>query len=175
MRKIDKLLYYAIIPPFFTALAVLTFVVFIRELGRLSELLVTRNASPETVGIIAGALLPGILIFSLPLAYLIGILIGLSGLSGESQVTALRACGVPIRSLLRPILIMAALVGVVTGIFSTVVLPESNDIVVALKDRISLRQATSQIQPRVFNESFPTSFSMLMTWLSTDSAGRVFF
>ncbi len=156
MRKVDKLMIRAVLPPFLSALVVLTFVVFVRELGRLSELLVTRNASPNTIAIIGGALLPGILIFSLPLSYLIGILIGLSGLSGESQVTALRACGVPLRTMLRPILGLGALVGALTGFLSVVVLPETNDLFFALKDRISLRQATSQIQPRVFNENFPS-------------------
>ncbi len=154
MRKVDKLLIRAILPPFLSALVVLTFVVFVQELGHLSELLVTRNASLDTIAIIGGALLPSILIFSLPLAYLIGILIGLSGLSSESQITALRACGIPLRTILRPILMLGALVGVLTAVLSLVILPESNDIVYVLKDRISLRQATSQIQARVFNENF---------------------
>jgi LPS export ABC transporter permease LptG/LPS export ABC transporter permease LptF len=155
MKKIDKLLYRAILPPFLIALAVLTFVVFVREFGRLSELLITRNASVGTIGIIAAAILPGILIFSLPLSYLIGLLIGLSGLSGESQIVALRACGVPLSRLLKPVLTVATAVGIVTSILSLLVLPEANDVFYSLKDRISLRQATSQIQPRVFNEQFP--------------------
>ena len=155
MRKIDKMLYQATIPPFLITLAVLTFVVFIHDLGNLSELLITRNASLSTILLIAGAILPGILIFSLPLSYLIGILIGLSGLSGESQITALRACGVPLRTLLRFILLLGGIVGLITGLFSTVILPRTNDILSLIKARISLTQATSQIQPRVFNEDFP--------------------
>ncbi len=155
MRKIDTLLIRAILPPFLLALIVLTFVVFIQQLGRLSELLVTRNAAPDTIAIIAGSMLPGILIFSLPLSFLIGILIGLSGLSGESQIIALRACGVPLRSLFRPILFMGLMVGLLTGFLAIKVLPETTDVFYSLKDRINLRQAISQIQPRVFVEGFP--------------------
>ncbi len=152
MRRIDKLVSWAVIPPFLLALIVLTFVVFTREFGRLSELLITRNASPDVVLMIAGTILPSILIFSLPLSFLIGILIGLSGLSGESQITALRACGVPLRALLRPILALGLVVGILTGILSLYVLPYTNDRLFALKDRISLRQATAQIQPRIFKK-----------------------
>ncbi len=148
-------MYHAILPPFMISCAALTFVVFVREFGRLSELLITRNASIPTVGLIAAAILPGILIFSLPLAYLIGLLIGMSGLSGECQIIALRACGVPLQRLLKPVVTIALGVGVVTSVLSLLVLPEANDIFYSLKDRISLRQATSQIQPRVFNEQFP--------------------
>jgi len=155
MKKIDKLILWAIIPPFLSALTVLTFVVFTREFGRLSELLITRNASIDVIAMIAGMILPTILIFSMPLSFLIGILIGLSGLSGESQITALRACGVPLRTLLRPVLGLGILVGGITAIMSLIILPETNDRFFALTDKISLRQATAQIQPRVFNEDYP--------------------
>ena len=109
MAKIDILILKAVVAPFLISTVVLTFVVFLRELGRISELLITRNASLEAIGIIAGVLLPGILIFSLPLSYLIGILIGLSGLSGECQIIALRACGVPLRRLLFPVMSLGTL------------------------------------------------------------------
>src|SRR5512139_379793 len=92
MRRIDKLLIKAVSGPFVIAAVVLTFVVFAHDMGRLSELLITRNASIESVAMICASILPGILIFALPLAYVIGLLIGLSGLSSESQIIALRAC-----------------------------------------------------------------------------------
>ena len=155
MRKIDKILFRAIFPPFLIALTVLTFVVCVHEIGtRLSELLITRNASLGILFTVTGATLPAILIFSLPLSFLIGILIGLAGLSGESQVTALRACGVPLRSLLRFIFMLGAGVGLLTAIFSLFVLPRSNDVLRQVIDRISLTQATSLISPRVFHEDY---------------------
>jgi len=175
MSRIDKLLYLAVVPPFLIALTVLTFVVFVHEFGRLSELLITRNASLATIAIIGGTFLPRILIFSLPLSFLTGILIGLSGLSGESQITALRACGVRISKMLRPILVLGAMVGLLTAAFSIFVLPETNDILRSVTDRISLRQATSQIQPRVFNEDF-TNMVVYLDDLAVDKQhwSRVF-
>ena len=156
MPKIDKLLYHAIIPPFLIALVVLTFVVAVHELSTLSELLITRDVSMRIILASMSAILPGILIFSLPLSYLIGILIGLTGLSGESQITALRACGVPLHKLLQPILLLGVIVGFATAVLSLVILPQTNDTLRSVKDRISLTTlATSQIKPRVFNEDFP--------------------
>jgi LPS export ABC transporter permease LptG/LPS export ABC transporter permease LptF len=155
MRRIDKLLVRAVIGPFVIAAVVLTFVVFAHDMGRLSELLITRNASVESVLLICGSILPGILIFALPLAYVIGLLIGLSGLSSESQIIALRACGVPLRRLLIPVMLLGAIVGVATGVLSIYVLPGSMDLLRTIKEKVSLRQATSQIEPRVFNEDFP--------------------
>ena len=168
MPKIDKLLLKAVVPPFGVAFVVLTFVVFLDQFGRLSELLITRNATVETILAIAGTILPSILIFSLPLAYLIGVLIGLSGLSGESQIIALRACGVPLRRLLRPIVALAVLSCSLTALLSLEVMPRTNDGLRAMKDRISVRQITSQVHARVFNEDFPN----LVFYVDDLSVGR---
>ena len=155
MRKVDKLLFRAIAPPFLITLAVLTFVVSAHEFGTLSELLITKNASPGVMFALAGAILPNILIYSLPLSFLTGILIGLGGLSGESQILALRACGMPLRSFLRFILIFGAAIGTVTAILSLATAPRANDFSRQLVDRVSVSVATTRIQARVFNDDFP--------------------
>ncbi len=167
MRRIDKLLIAAIVPPFLVTLTVLTFILFSDKLGRFSELLITRNASLTTVLLIAGTLAPSILIFSLPLSFLVGTLIGFGGLSGENQITALRACGVPLRRLLQPVLGLAAIVGVLTGMISVIILPRTNDVLESIKNYINLRQATAQILPRVFNEDF-TNIVFYLEDLSID-------
>jgi LPS export ABC transporter permease LptG/LPS export ABC transporter permease LptF len=155
MRTLARLLFRNIIPPFLIALLVLTFILFFQYIGSRSEILIGRNASLEVVLAVAGALLPGILIYSLPLSFLIGILIGLSGLAGENQITALRACGIPVRSLVRFTILCALLVGSITALFSTVILPRANFALSKMMDRISMTLATSLVRPRVFNEEFP--------------------
>src|SRR5437773_10310864 len=138
MRKVDKLILGAVYPPVILSGVVLTFVVFMPELGWLSELLITRNASPEVIGMLAGAILPAILIFSLPMSYLIGTLIAISGLSGENEITALRDCGVPLRRILLAVLALGGCVLAVTAVLSVFFLPSSHDIRHTLKAIISL-------------------------------------
>jgi LPS export ABC transporter permease LptG/LPS export ABC transporter permease LptF len=160
MRKIDKLIYRSLIPPFLISLAVLTFIILVRQLGTISELLISRSASLGAILLLIGAILPAILIYSLPLSYLIGILVGIGGLSGESQITAMRAGGIPIRRLLYPVLLFGAAVGSLTAIMTLTVLPRTNDIIASAKNRVSIVQLTSQIRPRVFNggdEDFPNT------------------
>ena len=152
---IDKLLFRAIAPPFVITFAVLTFVVSAREFGRLSELLITKNASPDVMVAVVGAILPEILIYSLPLSFLIGVLVGIGGISGESQTLALRACGVPLRRLLSFILIFGAVIGAITALLSLAVVPGANDYRAQLVDRVSVSVATTRIQARVFNEDLP--------------------
>ena len=156
MRPVlDKLLFRAIAPPFVITLAVLTFVISAHEFGTLSELLITKNASPGVMLALAGAILPDILIYSLPLSFLTSVLIGLGGLSGESQILALRACGIPLRSPLRFILIFGAIIGVFTAMLSLAAAPHANDFRRRLVDSVSVSVATTRIQARVFNEDLP--------------------
>ena len=155
MRRVDKLLFRAIAPPFAITFAVLTFIVSAHQLGTLSELLITKNASSDTMFALAGAILPDILIYSLPLSFLTGVLIGLGGLSGESQILALRAGGIPLRSLLRFTLIFGAVIGIITALLSLITAPSANDTRRRLVNRISVSVATTQIHARVFNDDLP--------------------
>ena len=134
MRRIDKIIFRAVIPPFLIALTILTFIVFVIQIGNK----VTSSVSSNTLLAISSALLPTILIFSLPLSYLIGILIGIGGLNGESQITAIRACGVPVRRLLKPLFSLGAIVGLATTVLSVAVLPHANEKLRNMKEEILL-------------------------------------
>jgi LPS export ABC transporter permease LptG/LPS export ABC transporter permease LptF len=147
MYNIDKLIYRAVIPPFLIALSILTFLVFVIKIGNN----VTYSASFDTILAISTAILPTILIFSLPLSYLIGILIGIGGLNGESQITAVRASGIPVRRLLKPIFKLGLIVGITTALLSLVVLPKANAQIKKMKAELALALVPSELQPRVLN------------------------
>ena len=168
MNRIHKLLFHAIAPPFAIALAVLTFVVTASEFGSLAELLLSKSASLWVVVRIAASILPAILIFSLPLSFLVGVLVGLSGLSGESQILALRACGVPLRRLLGFLLILGGLVGAATAVLSLRVMPRTNDWRRQVVAEIELSAGITRIQPRVFYEDIPK----MVVYLDDVSADR---
>ena len=74
-----------------------TFVLFLRNLGQLFELLVRRTASGEIVLYLFALTLPQTLTFTIPMGVLVGILIGLGRMSGDGEVIAMRAAGIPTR------------------------------------------------------------------------------
>jgi len=155
MPKIDKLILRSILSPFLISLTVLTFVVFLGKIGSWSKLFISNDASLEIMATTSLAILPTIMIFSLPLSYLIGILIGISGLNGESQITALRTCGIPVRRLLLPIFSIGAVVGILTTFLTVVAVPNTNTFLTNIKEEIALSQAPARIQARVFNQDLP--------------------
>ena len=104
IKRIHKVIYAEILSPSLIALAVLTFVIFTREFGRLAELLIRKNADTLTVVQVVLSLLPAVLIFTVPFSFLIGTLIGFSRLSGDSEIIAMRAGGISIYQMLWPVL-----------------------------------------------------------------------
>lgn len=152
VKKIHRLVYQEIFPPFCIALLVLTFVVFSREFGRLVELIIRKSAGAATVLELACSLLPSILIFSVPISFLIGALIGFSRLSSDSEIVALRANGVSVYQLIWPVLKVGVLVAGLTLVLTFLLLPEGNWNLRLLRQEIGLQPVRSEIKPRVFNE-----------------------
>lgn len=159
-RLIDRYLLREIIPYLLLALALLTAVIFIHQASRFSELLVvaSRSGLPmEGLWRVLSALVPGILVFTVPIALLIGILVGQGRLSGDSEIVALGAGGVSRIQILRPVVALALVVTLVMLYLTFNVLPRA---VHDLKD-LKVNQAalfhglTTQIKPRVFEESIP--------------------
>ncbi len=155
MRKIHRVIYQEIIPPGLIALMVLTFVVFTREFGRLTELLIRQNADTVTVLKVVLYILPSILVFTLPMSFLVGTLVGFSRLSTESEVVAMRAGGIGLRQILRPVLRAGLLVAVATLVLTVHFWSEGNWKLRLLRHEIGMRPMQSQLKPRVFNEDLP--------------------
>jgi len=75
-------------------IAVLTFVVFMQNLSRLLDLIVRNSAPLPSVAEIFFLTLPTALMFTIPMGVLVGILLGLSRMATDTEVTAIRASGV---------------------------------------------------------------------------------
>ncbi len=134
-----------------------TFVVFMRDLGRLLELVVRNSAPFPSVAEIFLFTLPTAFTITLPMGVLVGILIGLSRLAADSEVTALRASGIGVGMFVRVISIFAIGAWGLAMINSIDLAPRSAAALSGLQDRLKSSQASFEIQPRVFYEEFKNS------------------
>ena len=155
MKRIHSVIKKETIPPAVIAMVVLTFIVFTREFGRLAELFIRRSVDPLSIVKAVLYLLPGILLFTLPFAFLIGVLIGFARLSVDSEIVAMRASGISTSQMLRPVLVGGLLVAVLTGLFSFWLLPAGNWNLRLLRGEINVAPAQTDIDSRVFYENFP--------------------
>jgi LPS export ABC transporter permease LptG/LPS export ABC transporter permease LptF len=131
-----------------------TFVLFMRDLGKILEFVVRDSASLTDVTRIFAYTLPNALTLTIPMAVLVGILLGLSRLASDSEVTAMRAAGMGALDFVRIVSIVSAVALVLGLVNSLYVAPRSAAALLALEDSLKTSQASFEVQPRVFYEDF---------------------
>jgi LPS export ABC transporter permease LptG/LPS export ABC transporter permease LptF len=135
--------------------AVFTFILFTRDLGRILELVVRNSAPLPSIAEIFFYTIPVALTYTIPMGVLVGILIGLSRLSADSEVTAMRASGLSVWSFLRICSIFVVVAWLLALGNSVYLAPRSLASLDALQSRLRSAQASFEVQPRVFYEGFP--------------------
>ena len=131
-----------------------TFVLFMRDLGRILELVVRDSASMADVARIFLFTLPNALTLTIPMAVLVGILLGLSRLAADSEITAMRAAGMGALDFVKIVsIVSAAALGL--GLLNSLYLaPYSASSLLALENNLKSSQASFEVEPRVFYEDF---------------------
>jgi LPS export ABC transporter permease LptG/LPS export ABC transporter permease LptF len=135
--------------------AIFTFVLFTRDLGRILELVVRASAPLPSVAEIFFYTVPLALTYTIPMSVLVGILIGLSRLAADSEITAMRASGLGVWSFGRVLAIFvvgAWLLALINGLYLA---PWSLASLGHLEDQLKGSQVSFEVQPRVFYEGFP--------------------
>ncbi|MDR3775023.1 MAG: LptF/LptG family permease [Terracidiphilus sp.] len=133
--------------------ALFTFILFMRELPHILDMVVRNSSTFTSVMEVVLFLLPNFFMVTVPMAVLVGVLLGLSRLAADSEIIAMRASGLGIGYFLRVAAIVAVggtLIGLVNSLY---VAPRANQGILEL-DRALASQATYEIQPRVFYEDF---------------------
>jgi LPS export ABC transporter permease LptF/LPS export ABC transporter permease LptG len=157
MGVLARAIFFEIVSSAVLGTVLFTFVLFLQRAGRSFELLVRSSATPETIAMLFGLILPFALTFTLPVGTLVGILICLSRMSSDGEIIGLRAAGVPSRKVIGPVATFATLAMAVTATCSLWVTPWSFRETTRLLNRLSTEQLTAEIQPRVFQEQFPNT------------------
>ncbi|HEY6444616.1 MAG TPA: LptF/LptG family permease [Candidatus Acidoferrales bacterium] len=155
MRILDRYIAREVVSHATLGLSVFTFIFFVPQLTRLMELVVRHTESLATVLLLIVCTLPPVLGFTLPMAVLVGVLIGLGRLSADSEIVALHASGISLRRLLLPIGTIAALGAILTLLTTFWLSPIALRTISRLEVRLLSSQAPYSVQPRVFDERFP--------------------
>ncbi len=151
-------------------LLVFTFVIFVRHIGRLLELAVRNNLPAPNVLTLFLLPVPAILVQTIPMAVLVGILIGLSRMSADGEVIAARAAGIGTRHFLRPVMMVAVAACALSMWMSQVMAPRAARQLHRMEQEISAGAVTREIQPRIFVEQFPKLLLYLQDITESDSS-----
>ncbi len=154
-KTLSRYLIFEILPPFFFGLLAFTFILLIARILKLIELVVTRGVPLLQIGRLFWLILPTFLELTVPMAFLLAILLGLGRLSSDQELLAMKASGISPAQILWPLGAVAIVVAIITLFLTTFARPAAN---LALKKElynIAKSRVGTALKEKVFNDDFP--------------------
>jgi LPS export ABC transporter permease LptG/LPS export ABC transporter permease LptF len=154
-KILDRYLIREVLLPFAIGLVLLSFMLEIPVILEQGERLIEKGVDWSTVLKVLVTLLPQALSIDIPMALLVGILIGFGRISGDREFVAMQACGVSLQRLLRPVIALAVAAAAFNAYVTIVALPNGNQRFREITFGIVAAKAESDVKPRVFFTQFP--------------------
>lgn len=153
-RRLDRYVFLEILVPFGLGVTAFTFILLISRILKLVELVINRGVPAlQTLQLFAFSL-PFFLELTVPPAMLLAILVALGRLSADSEIVALRASGVGLLQIARPIAVFAVLTWGLTSLLSLYVRPWGHSAMRRVVYQIAKTRAAAGLRPEVFNDDF---------------------
>src|SRR2546430_1677983 len=143
------------LPYVFLSLLLLTAILLTQQAGRFTELALSADLPFSLAVEITAALLPSVLVLTLPVAVLAGIMIGYSRMGSDSEIVAMRAAGVGTWGLLWPVLLIGLLATLATTFLHMKEAPQAARDLRRAALQGALRKLESPVEPRTFNTEVP--------------------
>jgi lipopolysaccharide export LptBFGC system permease protein LptF len=148
---ISKYLIQAILPYFIFSWLLLSVVIFFQQASRFSEIFFSTSIPKNIIWQLTLALVPNVIAFTCPMAVLVGVIIGLSKMQGDSELTAVRAAGVGNVQITIPIVILGILLSFFAFFVNLKGVPFAAQIVRSVAIQTALYKLESPIEPGAFN------------------------
>ena len=136
--------------PFFLTLLVFTFLMLLPPIMNQAEELIRIGVDARQVAELLLLLVPQSLGITIPMALLVGVLMGLGRLSGDRETVAMQACGVSLFRILTPLLALATATAAINCYLLLSVVPDANQRFREILLRVQANRAEGEVRPRVF-------------------------
>jgi lipopolysaccharide export system permease protein len=155
MRKtINLYILREIAIPFIMILFVLTFVLLMGRILQLMDLMVNKGIGFIDISKFIILLMPSFLMFTIPISLLVAIIIGMGRLSGDNEITVMKASGISMYQLSRPIAAASVVAFVMTAVITLFLVPQGNYATKQHLYNVSKKQASIGIREKVFIDAF---------------------
>lgn len=169
--RVQRYIFREIAVPMGLGLFVFTFVLLMGRSQKLLEMVINKGVPFFEMVRLFLTLLPAFLVLTVPVAFLLGVLLGFGRLSAESELIAFKSCGISLPVMMKPVLGLALCASLAVALLTLLVEPRANaafrrQALQMVEDRASLG-----IRPQVFNDDF--SGLVLYASAVDDESGRM--
>jgi lipopolysaccharide export system permease protein len=141
-------------PSFLLGVVGFTFILLTGRILQLTELFVNKGIPLGFILKLLYFLLPSFLVLTIPMATLLSVLLTFNRLSGDNEITALKASGVSLYQMTPPVLLLALSTTLATTFLSLYSLPRANQASRSLLYEMASSRAHAGVRERVFNDEF---------------------
>ncbi|MCU1267752.1 MAG: putative permease [Acidobacteria bacterium] len=154
-KLIARYVLAAALPYFILSLALLTAILMAQQSERFAELALYAQLPFSLLGQIEAALIPNVLVFTLPMALLAAVMIGFARMGSDSEIVAMRAAGVGTWTMLWPVLFLGLIVTAGSLYINMKEAPQAARGLRRAAILGALRKLDSPVEPRTFTTEIP--------------------
>jgi lipopolysaccharide export system permease protein len=147
--------------PLVFALTALTAMLLLNYIAQKIGQIVGKGLPWSVIGEFVGLSIPFTVAMTLPMAVLVAVLYAFSRLAAENEITAMKASGVALRSLLIPVVGAAFVMFAINVWFNDQVLSHANHRLRTLQSDIARKKPTFALRARVINPVVPDKFYLV--------------
>lgn len=159
---LDRYVLREVASPFLIGLVLFTFVLLVPHLADISDLLVGKSATWTVIGKLIFNILPSFLALTIPMAFLLAVLLGLGRMASESELIAMQAVGVSPLFLLRALMLLGLAASGATYYVHAFWVPDANQEYRETAFALAISRAQG-VKPRVFIEDLLPNRSLYLT------------
>jgi lipopolysaccharide export system permease protein len=153
-RTLTRYLISEILPPFFFGLLAFTFILLIARILKLIELVITRGVPLGQTVKLFSLILPTFMELTVPMAFLLAILLGFGRLSSDQELLAMKASGISPKQILWPISVVAVILVMITLLLTMLARPAANMAIKRELYNIAKSRVGTALKEKVFNNDF---------------------
>lgn len=140
--------------PFLSSLSIIVFLFVMQQAVHLLDKIISKGLDPAVVLEIFIIQLGWIIALAIPMAILTATLMTFGKMSGDNEITSIKASGQSLITLMTPVFSAAAVLGVFLVFFNDLILPEANHRTANLLSDISRKKPTAFIEPGILIRDF---------------------
>lgn len=139
--------------PFFASFAILYCVFFLVRLIPLLDIVLDLRIGFTDFVRMFSYIFPYMLVYVIPMASMTGVILAFTRMATDREILAFKACGVSLRQMLPPVIIVALAISLLTAYFSTRLIPASNIAMKQLFIQLAKEKINKGLQERTFTET----------------------
>jgi lipopolysaccharide export system permease protein len=140
---------------FLLGIMVFTLILLMGRLIKLTDLVISRGVPLADVSRMIMYLMPSFLVFTIPMAFLLAVLLAFGRLSADNEITVIKAGGISLMQLMPPVMLCGLCASLLTLAASTVGVPWGNSAFKDLSMSVLKQNVTATIREKVFWDDVP--------------------